>query len=72
MITNAQPMACGACGHGLFRMFHTEADTGGFSLIAECNQCKSTSVIKPKPAELEIDWGEKSDGILCRMTPEST
>jgi hypothetical protein len=70
MITNAQSMACGACGNGLFRMFHVEAEAG-FTLVAECQKCQSTSVIKPKPAELEIDWGENSDGVLCRMTPTS-
>lgn len=70
MNTNAQQMACGACGHGLFRIFHLPANPG-FTLSAECLKCLSTSVIKPKPAELEIGWGENSDGVLCRMTPTS-
>jgi hypothetical protein len=37
------------------------------SLIAEC-KCKSSTVIKASEPKLELDWGENSSGILCRLT----
>lgn len=70
MLTNAQAMACGNCGHGLFRMFSAPA-AASLKLVAECAKCKSTSVIETRPAELTIEFGEGSDGCLCRMDPTS-
>lgn len=71
MITGAQPMACGNCGLGLFRMFSTGQEYQGMRLIAECFACGSTSVISTRPAELEIEFGEGSDGRLCHMNPKA-
>ncbi|WP_244797539.1 hypothetical protein [Caballeronia grimmiae] len=68
MLTNVEPMACGNCGSGGFRIFRQEQPYG-FRLVVECEKCKSTSIIEPKPAELTIEFGEQSDGRLCRMEP---
>ena len=70
MVTNAQAMACGACGHGFFRMFHQPV-IDSFRLIAECAHCKSTSNIEPSPPRLTIGFGENSEGTLCRMDPKT-
>lgn len=70
MITNAKPMACGNCGHGLFRFFYTEP-TKDEGLLAECAQCKSVSKITFSKPKLVIDWGEGAEGILTTMEPKS-
>lgn len=68
-------MACGGCGHGLFRMFNANEDTGGMEgyvrLLAECSSCKSVSVIQPSPPLMTIGWGEGAEGRLCNMAPTS-
>ena len=61
-------MACGNCGHGLFKMY-SEPTNYDFKLIAGCDKCKSTSVITPTQPKLDIDWGEGADGCLCKMEP---
>lgn len=61
MNTNAQKMACGNCGHESFSIY---TDKQG-DLIAECNSCKSTTIITVT-SKIKLDWGEKSDGILCK------
>ncbi len=72
MITGAKHMACGNCGHGLFRMFtlgrHGNVDAH-LELAAECAQCKSTSLIKPTPSLLQLEFAENAPGRLCEMTP---
>ena len=72
MVTGAQPMACGNCGHGLFRMFSSN-DHGDMKLFAECASWKEYSVIscrQPQP-ELIIEFGDNCDGRLCNMEPRS-
>lgn len=59
MITKVEIMSCGACGCQTFSMYRKED-----MLIAECNSCKSTTIIQAK-ANLDLGWGGKSDGILC-------
>ena len=49
---------------------HPNPDTR-FKLIAECNSCKSTSVIELTIPELKIEFGEGNDGCLCDMKPNS-
>ena len=71
MQTNVSPMACGNCGRGLFKMYSAPTNYG-FKLIAECNNCKSTSIIEPTMPKLDIDWGENAGGILCNMTPKDS
>lgn len=68
MMTNLEPMACGNCGHGLFRMYSAQREPS-LKLIAQCNKCRSTSIIEPAPAALQIEFGEHSDGRLCCMRP---
>jgi len=69
MLIGVKPMACGNCGHGLFRMFIKNSLTEG--LLAECAQCKSVSTITASKPEVEIGWGEGADGILCQQVPKS-
>ena len=71
MISNAKPMACGNCGHGLFRMYKKSDKQNGFRLIAECDSCKSTSVIEASKPQLQIEFGVGSSGCLCDMEPNS-
>lgn len=70
MIAGARPMACGNCGHGLFRMFYTEP-TVDVGLMAECDKCKSVSTITASQPRVEIGWGEGAEGVLCRMEPST-
>lgn len=63
-------MACGNCGHGLFRVFSYEADFV-MKLVTQCEKCDSTSVVEPVPATLRIEFGDGSDGRLCRMDPKT-
>lgn len=63
MIENARKMMCGNCGGESFAMF--ELPDG---LAAECEQCRSTSVIRASRPKIEIGWGEKSEGVLCRKS----
>jgi len=74
MITNAKPMGCGNCGHGLFRMFYRERHPSmdGFrSLLAECDNCRSVSTIGPSEPVIEIGWGKDAEGILAPGKPKS-
>lgn len=68
-------MACGGCGHGLFRMFSTDESTGGFDgyvrLLAECGSCASVSVIQPAPPMVTVGWTDGAEGVLCRMQPKT-
>ncbi len=71
MITDAKRMACGNCGHGLFRMFtlgRLDSIEGHLELAAECAECKSASIIKPMPSLLQLDFAEGAPGRLCEMT----
>lgn len=74
MITGAQRMACGNCGHGLFRIF-TMGRHGSFDahleLATECGQCKSVSIVKPTPTLLQLDFAEDAPGRLCQMDPKT-
>ena len=71
MMTGLETMACGNCGLGMFRMYQQRQEFG-FRLVAECCKCKSMSVIDVGRVELQIEFGEGSDGRLCRMTPTDT
>lgn len=71
MITDAKPMACGNCGHGMFRMYKKNDKQDDFKLFAECESCKSTSVIEASKPKLKIEFGEGSAGRLCNMGPNS-
>lgn len=68
MMTALEAMACGNCGAGTFRMY-LQPQGSRFRLVAKCIKCKSTSVIEAGPPELRIEFGEDSDGRLCRMAP---
>ena len=67
-LSHVSPMACGGCGHGLFRIAGT---TSGPHIYVQCEKCDSISVIKPAPADLVVEWGPSGDGVLCRRKPMS-
>ena len=72
MITNARSMACGNCGHGLFRMFTQPRPVDPMAvLMAECDKCKSVSLIHVDKPRLHIGWGEGAEGILTVMEQTS-
>jgi len=62
MIVDAKQMRCGACGNRTFEIYTRESH---LEIMVECMKCASVSIIKPNKPSLMIDWGEKSDGILC-------
>lgn len=70
MESNVQPMACGNCGNGMFKMFKQQLEHG-FAMLAECASCLSVTRIETRPAELVLNWGEGADGILCPMEPKA-
>lgn len=43
---------CGGCGCETFNILNT----GDGRVVTRCTECKSLSVIQPKPAKLEIVW----------------
>lgn len=63
MVTGLLPMGCGSCAGGTFKIFQKKL-AWGFELHCECQACKSTSIIRPRPPELEIEFGE-GDGCLA-------
>ena len=69
MATTSQRMACGNCGDGQFEVTHVVVDDRPFQLHMKCTHCGSTSIVRTRPAELEIGWGDNADGILCPMDP---
>lgn len=70
MVTGLFPMACGGCAGGIFKMYQKKL-AYGLELHCECQGCKATSIIRPRPTELEIEFGE-GDGRLCQMDPKPT
>lgn len=65
MITNATLLACGACGQAKVRLYKTLNNS---ILVAECTGCLSQTVIMVRQPELELEWGERADGILCELS----
>jgi hypothetical protein len=52
-------------------MFKQKDKLDQFRLIAECNSCKSTSVIEASKPQLQVEFGKGSDGCLCDMAPQT-
>jgi hypothetical protein len=65
MVTNAEAMMCGNCGHESFRMFCRKDDGYLQQLFAECCSCKSVSVIEVDKPHIQINWGDGAEGVLC-------
>ena len=62
MLENATRMSCGNCGKQEFAVYRLPSE----NLVIECADCKSTSIIRPKAAEIEIGFGPGSEGrITC-------
>tara|TARA_Y100000588_G_scaffold48899_1_gene46030 strand:+ start:3217 stop:3405 length:189 start_codon:yes stop_codon:yes gene_type:complete len=61
MNTDNKQMMCGNCGNKTFSIYIDEYE----DLTAECDSCKSTTTITVQ-SKIKLDWGEKSDGILCK------
>jgi uncharacterized Zn finger protein len=59
-------MKCGACGGEVFRLSVRDALTGT-EMLAECEGCGSTSIVRPSTPKLVVIWGEHSEGVLERI-----
>ena len=59
-------LQCGACGGKLFSILKPgdEVNHNYVQLIAECQSCKSGTIIEPTPVTLELNWYKDSEGIL--------
>ena len=64
MHIEVQPMACGGCGCGEFRMYK---DANG--LLSECVKCASVSTIYVSQPHITIGWGDNANGVLTVMQP---
>lgn len=60
MELNAKQLKCGNCGNETVRVF----DVSGV-LMLECTQCKSTTKITVSKPEIELEFGDGSDGRMC-------
>lgn len=63
MYTKLQQYRCGNCGNTTYNIYR-ENDHAQ-RLITECIQCKSQTEIAIKPAEIILQWGHNSNGIMC-------
>lgn len=62
MLTGMEKMKCGGCGDNNFQIYAPPLRESW--LLVECNKCKSSSIITIKSAEIIIEWGNNSTGIL--------
>ena len=63
MMTNMKAMYCGNCGHRRFAIY--QEDTRDGVLVVECEQCRSTTVIRITAPQLRLEFGDGSRGILA-------
>lgn len=62
MIENAKRMSCGHCGGQTFAVYSAA------SLVVECVQCHSTSVLVVATPTIDIEFGPNSEGRLCVLS----
>lgn len=62
MIENAKRMSCGHCAGQTFAVYSAA------SLVVECVQCHSTSVLVVATPTIDIEFGPKSEGRLCVLS----
>jgi hypothetical protein len=60
MFEHAEPMSCGECGEKNHRLYLV-----GETIVTECIQCKSKSIITVTKPELDIQCDEDSPGTIC-------
>lgn len=67
MYTNLKQYRCGGCGNEEYKVYAAFALPKGHGgkIITECTQCNSQTEIVIQPAELQLQWGENGDGIMC-------
>jgi len=63
--------SCGNCGNNQFSIYRWNRDFMATLFIVECLECKSTTIIRSKPADLQTDWGDDSEGILCTFPKDA-
>jgi hypothetical protein len=61
MYTDLKQMKCGGCGGELFKIFTSDAEAN-LGLECQTESCRSVSWIYPRPAQLDIKWGNRLDG----------
>lgn len=59
-LEGAQKMMCGNCGKTAFSVYESKG-----KILTECRACRSFTVINIQPAELMLEFGKGSEGILC-------
>lgn len=61
METDLKHMRCGGCGGEMFKLYTSDKEA---NIGVECQTpaCRSVSWIYPRPAKLDIAWGNRLDG----------
>jgi hypothetical protein len=62
METNLIQAKCGHCGWNIFLLYQSIKDKN--TIIVECTQCNNTSIIGISKPQLDITFGDKSDGTI--------
>lgn len=57
----SEKMSCGACGCSTFKLYGGTVRGWRRSIVAKCNKCGSTTVIRPSEPTLELDWGGRDE-----------
>lgn len=64
-------MSCGNCGGKKFSLFANNPSRSPTVIEVECLKCHSTTVISVAPVTMQLQFGEKSDGILCFLESDT-
>jgi hypothetical protein len=62
LTTNLYKAKCGHCGYNEFSLFQSIKDPN--EITVQCLQCYNTSIIGISKPQLQIKWGDQSDGII--------
>lgn len=59
-------LSCGNCGGKTFSIsFEGKDSHRPDEMLVTCLACGSSTIVRPVKAAMELDWGSKSEGILC-------
>lgn len=62
VLLDQKQMRCGGCGGETFKVYTADPT---LRIVVECQGCKSTSLIEPQPARLQIEWGDGDGRIVA-------
>jgi hypothetical protein len=65
---NLKQYSCGGCGCQDYSLYHQEENR--LDLFAECQECKSITIISATLPIINLEWGEGADGMMCIMPGE--